>query len=154
MKSHLAVFYSHKSRKSHFKWIFRGFHSPLGIPKWMFYRENPIKMDDLGVPLFQETPIQFHCIIYPFKTQKSQFCFHNDLHTGGRQRLLIHSIGSKFHPGALRSLAYPVWIYIRLYCTYIYIYIYIYIHMVSNITYIYTDIHDDKQGICIEMYIE
>ena len=27
-----------------------------GTPKWMIYRENPIKIDDLGVPLFQETP--------------------------------------------------------------------------------------------------
>ena len=27
-----------------------------GIPKWMVYRENPIKLDDLGVPLFLETP--------------------------------------------------------------------------------------------------
>ena len=27
-------------------------------PKWMvFFRENPIEMDDLGVPLFSETPI-------------------------------------------------------------------------------------------------
>ena len=31
-----------------------------GTPKWMAYNgkpENPIKMDDLGVPLFLETPI-------------------------------------------------------------------------------------------------
>ena len=32
-----------------------------GIPKWMVcngkHMENPIKMDDLGVPLFSETPI-------------------------------------------------------------------------------------------------
>ena len=29
-----------------------------GIPKWMVYfMENPIKMDDLGVPLFLETPM-------------------------------------------------------------------------------------------------
>ena len=28
-----------------------------GTPKWMVYMENPIKMDDLGVPLFLETPI-------------------------------------------------------------------------------------------------
>ena len=26
-------------------------------PKWMVYMENPIKMDDLGVPLFSETSI-------------------------------------------------------------------------------------------------
>ena len=29
-----------------------------GTPKWMVYiMENPIKMDDLGVPLFSETSI-------------------------------------------------------------------------------------------------
>ena len=28
-----------------------------GTPKWMVYNGNPIKMDDLGVPLFLETPI-------------------------------------------------------------------------------------------------
>ena len=29
-----------------------------GTPKWMVYfMENPIKIDDLGVPLFLETPI-------------------------------------------------------------------------------------------------
>ena len=27
-----------------------------GTPKWMVYRENPIEMDDLGVPLFEEPP--------------------------------------------------------------------------------------------------
>ena len=27
-----------------------------GNPKWMVYMENPIKMDDLGVPPFKETP--------------------------------------------------------------------------------------------------
>ena len=26
-----------------------------GTPKWMVYNETPIKMDDLGVPLFLET---------------------------------------------------------------------------------------------------
>ena len=30
-----------------------------GTPKWMV-RENPIKMDDLGVPLFSETSIYIH----------------------------------------------------------------------------------------------
>ena len=29
-----------------------------GTPKWMVkIRENPIRIDDLGVPLFLETPI-------------------------------------------------------------------------------------------------
>ena len=30
-----------------------------GTPKRMVYNGNPIKMDDLGVPLFLETPISF-----------------------------------------------------------------------------------------------
>ena len=28
-----------------------------GTPKWMVIMENPIKMDDLGVSPFKETPI-------------------------------------------------------------------------------------------------
>ena len=28
-----------------------------GTPKWMVFNGNPIKMDDLGVPLFSETCI-------------------------------------------------------------------------------------------------
>ena len=32
----------------------------IGTPKWMVYfMENAIKMDDLGVPLFLETPIYY-----------------------------------------------------------------------------------------------
>ena len=31
-----------------------------GTPKWMVYKENPIKMDDLGVPLFSETSIYIY----------------------------------------------------------------------------------------------
>ena len=30
-----------------------------GTPKWMVYNGNPIKIDDLGVPLFLETPLSF-----------------------------------------------------------------------------------------------
>ena len=35
---------------------------PSGTPKWMVYnllKENPIRMDDLGLPLFLETPMSF-----------------------------------------------------------------------------------------------
>ena len=28
-----------------------------GTPKWMVYKEKPIKMDDLVVPVFLETPM-------------------------------------------------------------------------------------------------
>ena len=42
-------------------WAFQGWSSYMGVsknrgtPKWMVYMENPIKMDDLGVPPFKET---------------------------------------------------------------------------------------------------
>ena len=36
----------------------KGVSKNLGTPKWMVkIMENPIKTDDLGVPLFLETPI-------------------------------------------------------------------------------------------------
>ena len=34
------------------------FHSHEGIQNGGFLMEDPIKMDDLSVPLFQETPIR------------------------------------------------------------------------------------------------
>ena len=38
-----------------------------GTPKWMVYNGNPIKMDDLGVPLVSETSIclGMNTIIFP-----------------------------------------------------------------------------------------
>ncbi len=37
-----------------------------GTPKWMVYfMENPIKMDDLGVPLFLETPKSLQTAQHP-----------------------------------------------------------------------------------------
>ena len=41
-----------------------------------FIRENPIKMDDLGVPLFLETPIYFkffHCFKVTSKTSQKRY---------------------------------------------------------------------------------
>ena len=38
-----------------------------GTPKWMVYfMENPIQMDDLGVPLFLETPMCLFPVPSPF----------------------------------------------------------------------------------------
>ena len=38
------------------KWCMR-VSKNRGTPKWMVYKENPIIMDDLGVPLFSETSV-------------------------------------------------------------------------------------------------
>ena len=38
--------------------LYMGVSKNRGTPKWMVkIMENPIKMDDFGVPLFMETPI-------------------------------------------------------------------------------------------------
>ena len=38
--------------------VYMGVSKNRDTPKWMVkIMENPIKMDDLGVPLFSETPI-------------------------------------------------------------------------------------------------
>ena len=44
-----------------------------GIPKWMVKpMETPIKMDDLGVPLFLETPI---CRVVPLPSNTGKYRF-------------------------------------------------------------------------------
>ena len=37
-----------------------------GPQRWMVLMENPIKMDDLGAPLFLETPISCVCFFVSF----------------------------------------------------------------------------------------
>ena len=38
-----------------------------GTPKWVVFTENPIKFDDLGVPVCQENPTLLHSsTVYPF----------------------------------------------------------------------------------------
>ena len=39
-----------------------GFHSHGGTPKWMVYKDNLIEVDDLEVPLFQETTKYCVCV--------------------------------------------------------------------------------------------
>ena len=46
------------NEKDSFWRTYMGVSTNRGTPKWMVKKmENPIKMDDLGVPLFLETPI-------------------------------------------------------------------------------------------------
>jgi len=51
-------------QRCHWWFIGVGFSRHKGVsenndtPKWIFIMENPIKMDDLGIPLFLETPIK------------------------------------------------------------------------------------------------
>ena len=48
-----------------------------GTTKWMVYWKNLIKMDDLGVPLFFETPIYTHIYVYIYIYLGGgfQYCF-------------------------------------------------------------------------------
>ena len=46
-------------------WVFPKIWVP-GTPKWKIYKENPIKMDDLGVPLFLETSLSYLTMVDGF----------------------------------------------------------------------------------------
>ena len=53
-----------------------------GTPKWMIYMEIPIKMDDLGVPPFLETPIYIYI----------SSCYQNEFNV-----ILSSSFSTKIH---------------------------------------------------------
>ena len=61
---------SHDKKTSYFPiyrlhlYVYMGVSKNSGTPKWMVIMEIPIKMDDLGVPLFLETPINIRIYIY------------------------------------------------------------------------------------------
>ena len=62
----VRIFVCGKTGEEEFKWMFPKIG---GKPKWMVYNgiENPIKMDDLGVPIFLETPKWFFKWIHSLK---------------------------------------------------------------------------------------
>ena len=79
-----------------------------GTPKWMVkIKEIPIKMDDLGVPLFLETPI----------CQCTYFCF--VINVGKRWIPCIHPMGKKWQeilsPSNLGKQRYSASVFKELY---------------------------------------
>ena len=52
--------------------LYMGVSKNSGTPKWMVkIMENPIKMNDLGVPLFLETPIYVFKFTYDMDSNRS-----------------------------------------------------------------------------------
>ena len=85
-------------------------------PKWLVYRENPIKMDDLGVPLFWETPY-----LPMISTSKhAMICPGVKVTSPALQLLRIHaavfhrtcSLQTKYHPAMAPMTAIStIWIW-------------------------------------------
>ena len=69
---HLAV-----GERSQTILVYMDISTNSGTPKWMAYNEKPyfIKMDDLGVPLFLETPIYFRFPNHDFQNHHVKFVF-------------------------------------------------------------------------------
>jgi len=66
-------FFQESFSKHHHLEVYMGVSKNKGTPKWMVYKETPIKMDDLGVPLFSETStsvLQLRIIQRFFSCQK------------------------------------------------------------------------------------
>ena len=66
-------FFQESFRKHQHLEVYMGVSKNKGTPKWMVYKEHPIKMDDLGVPLFSETStsvLQLRIFQWFFSCQK------------------------------------------------------------------------------------
>ena len=74
--------------------LYVGVSKNRGTPKWMVkIMENPIKMDDLGVPLFLETPV---CICFFL----NKYCIMKILsYTYTRDQIQIHQQKWELYPG-------------------------------------------------------
>ena len=73
-----------------------GFHSHVDTPKWLIFKGNPFKMDDLGVPLFQETSILPFIFWLPVG-----LLFLRTSHLNSESLIPFHSHDSVFFSGLL-----------------------------------------------------
>ena len=98
-----------------------GVSKNTGTPKWIVYNGKPIKMDDLGVPLFLETPIYiytylwilWYCMtnILKFQGPSSPFGLHDayifDLRWDGPTDHILNIYGAAIYSDLSRG--HPKW---------------------------------------------